>query len=182
MKETIVDIIESIFPKCSKLDIKSVDELGKIMSVMGLLTPLDFGRRVWEPKFEEDRRYISLVDFISELWGVSKSEILRLIKGNGLKVNNVVPEKDMKLFNLPWISLNSDWSFCVVRKGKNVFDFILMAKNNTIFEMSNEEILTEMSNLQYSIAMEGGYDVVCHMLGYYETLEEELKRRGYEEN
>lgn len=126
MKETIVDIIESVFPKCKNLDIKSTDELGKIMYVMGFLVPTsNFWSRVWEPEFEDD---VLLIDFLNSLWDVSKSDLMRLIKGSGLKVNNEIPSKDMKLGDLPWTDLDEDWSFCVVKKGKNQFDFILKAK------------------------------------------------------
>ena len=123
MKETIVDIIEGVFQKCKNLEIKDIDELGKILYVLGFLLPSDrFFERVWDPDI--DGQELTFVDYLNGLWGMSKSEIQRLIKGGGLKVNNQVPGKDMKVKDLPWISLG-DWKFCVIKKGKNQFDFIL---------------------------------------------------------
>ena len=64
MKETIVDIIESIFQKCKNLEINSVEELGKIMYVMGFLTPKEkFWERVWDPCCDDIN--LKLVDYIS---------------------------------------------------------------------------------------------------------------------
>lgn len=176
MKETIVDIIESIFPKCKNLEIKDIDELGKIMYVMGFLTPKEkFWERVWDPCCDDiDLKFI---DYISNLWNTSKSDIMRLIKGGGLRVNNSVPDKDIQVRNLPWRKLNDDWKFCVIKKGKNVFDFILCACCGSVFELTDNEIYKEMADLEYSIAMEGGWNMACMMQGNLNCLKEEWNRR-----
>ena len=177
MKETIVDIIESIFPKCKNLDIKNTEELGKIMYVMGFLTPKEkFWERVWDPCCDDIN--LKFIDYISGLWNTSKSEIQRLIKGGGLKVNNEAPDKDIYVRNLPWIKLDNDWKFCVIKKGKNVFDFILCACCGSVFELTDDEIVKEMADLEYEIAMESGWNMACLMQGSYNCLKEEAERRN----
>ena len=122
--ETVVDIIEGVFNKCKNLEIKDIDELGKILFVLGFLLPSqNFFNRVWDPITDDPE--LGLVDCVSKLWSTSKSDIQRLIKGGGFKVNNIVPSKDVKVKDLPWIELEDGWRFCVIKKGKNQFDFIL---------------------------------------------------------
>ena len=177
--DTIINIIESIYPKCSNLDIKNVGELGKIMYVMGFLTPKEnFWKRVWDPCCDDIR--LRFVDYVSGLWGISKSDVLRLIKGGGLKVNNQVPDKDVCVRNLPWIRFGKDWKFCVIKKGKNVFDFILCACCDSIFEMTDEEINLEIDGLHYDICCESG-GFAGQMQEFCDLLMEELERRGYYE-
>ena len=173
MKETIVDIIESIFPKCKNLEINSVEELGKIMYVMGFLTPKEkFWERVWDPCCDDIN--LKLVDYISSLWNTSKSDIMRLIKGGGLKVNNEVP--GLYVRNLPWIKLDNDWKFCIIKKGKNVFDFILCACCGSVFEMTDHEISQELYGLEYDIECESG-GFAGRMKILKNILEEEIERR-----
>ena len=173
MQETIVDIILSIFPKCKNLEIKDIEELWKIMYVMGFLTPKEkFWERVWDPCCDDIN--LTFVDYISNLWNTSKSEIQRLIKGNGLKVNNVVPNKDLCVRNLPWIKLDNDWKYCVIKKGKNVFDFILCACCGSIFELTDEEMVKKVENLQDDITSESD-----EFVNLRDLLVEELERRNY---
>ena len=152
----------------------------QLMYVMGFLTPKEkFWERVWDPCCDDIR--LRLVDYVSGLWGISKSDVLRLIKGGGLKVNNQVPDKDVCVRNLPWIRFSKDWKFCVIKKGKNVFDFILCACCGSVFELTDDEIVKEMADLEYDIAMESGWNMACQMQGNYKCLEEESKRRNINE-
>ena len=113
----IVDVIESIHPRCLKLDI-DLDFLISAFSVLGWGNIREFSKRVCE----ED---CGLVDFLNGLWGMSKSDIRRLIKGQGVKVNNTVPKENTMISELPFIEVPG-WKVCVIKKGKNVFDFILV--------------------------------------------------------
>ena len=170
-----VDIIEGVFPKCKNLDIKNTKELGNILYVLGFLKPTEkFFARVWDPFV--DNLELTLVDYLNGLWGMSKSEIQRLIKGGGLKVNNIIPSMDMKVRNLPWIPIDKDWRVCIIKKGKNQFDFILHAVSNTIFEMSDKELDTELDGLHYDITCESG-GFAHQMKSYLDKLEWERKIR-----
>ena len=126
MKKTIVDIIESVWEKCKNLDIHTDRELSEIMYVLGYLLPFPrFYDRVYDPVFCGDDPDLLFIDYASYIFGLSKSEIRRLIRGQGIKVNNIVPDPDVKVSDLPWIELDGGWKMCVIKKGKNEFDFIL---------------------------------------------------------
>ena len=116
----IVDVIESVHPKLSRLDFNGVEDLIEIFAVLGLNTASKFCPRV-VTEDEEGEVYINRV---SDLLGLSRSDIRRLVKGNGLKINNKVIPDTTTLSDLPWLNLG-DWEVCVIKKGKNEFDFIL---------------------------------------------------------
>ena len=119
----IVEVIEGMHGKLSKLDFPNgLQDLVEIFAVLGITTVEKFNRRVWNPL--EDGEDVNLIDFCSNLLGLSKSDVRRLIKGGGLKVNNVVPKEGVLLKDLNWIWIG-DWEFCIIKKGKNEFEFIL---------------------------------------------------------
>lgn len=119
----IVEVIEGMHHKLSKLDFPNgLRDLVEIFAVLGITTVEKFNRRVWDPI--EDGEDINLIDFCSNLLGLSKSDVRRLIKGGGLKVNNVVPKENALLKDLNWIRME-DCEVCIIKKGKNEFEFIL---------------------------------------------------------
>ena len=124
MNKTIVDIIESVYPKCKNLDFHSIQEVGEVFGVLGLLKFSRWWERVYDPEFCDDPNLL-FTDYASSIFGLSKSDIKRLIRGQGIRVNNVVPKEDIKVSDLPWTKLEGDWELCVIKKGKNEFDFIL---------------------------------------------------------
>lgn len=116
----VVEIIKQVFPKCFKLDIKDQTELLQIMWSLSIITPKKIQERTFDPLFDED----NFIDFISKIkmFGLdSKGDIRKLIKNNGLKVNNSVPKE--RLTEIDWIKLGGV-EFAIVRKGKNDFDII----------------------------------------------------------
>lgn len=121
MDKNIIEIIEGVHKKCSKLEFDSLQDIIEIFAVLGLNSALKFGLRVWDKDLEENEVYINRV---SDLLNLSRGDIRRLIKGQGLKINNKVIPPETLLSDLPWISLG-DWKICVIKKGKNEFDFIL---------------------------------------------------------
>lgn len=121
MDKNIIEIIEGVHKKCSKLEFDSLQDIIEIFAVLGLNSALKFGLRVWDKDLEENEVYINRV---SDLLNLSRGDIRRLIKGQGLKINNKVISPETLLSDLPWISLG-DWKICVIKKGKNEFDFIL---------------------------------------------------------
>ena len=56
---------------------------------------------------------------------MSKSDIRKLIKNNGIKVNNKIPSPVLKVKDIPWIEL-AEHKIAIVKIGKNKFDFIIM--------------------------------------------------------
>jgi len=120
--KNIIEAIESVYPKCLKLDFNSIDEVIEIFTVLGLGNYREFSRRVWDPTEEPDALFI---DLVAPLFDCSKSQIRTLIKGGGIKVNGKVPDINLKMADLEWIVLGS-WLLAVVKIGKNRFDFILM--------------------------------------------------------
>ena len=121
MNRNIIEIIEGVHRKCSKLEFNSLQDIIEIFAVLGLNSATKFGLRVWDKDLEENEVYINRV---SDLLNLSRGEVRRLIKGQGLKINNKVVPRDTLLSDLPWISLES-WKICVIKKGKNELDFIL---------------------------------------------------------
>jgi hypothetical protein len=116
----IVEIIQQVFPKCSKLDIKDQTELLQIMWALSIITPKKIQERIFDLTFDED----NFIDFISKIkmFGLdSKGDIRKLIRNNGLKVNNSIVKE--RLTEIEWIKLGAV-EFAIVRKGKNDFDFV----------------------------------------------------------
>jgi len=120
MNKDIIGIIESVHYRLSKLDL-TLDALIEIFAVLSLNTVPKFNLRVWDETTEPDEVYPNRV---SLLFGMSRSDIRRLIKGQGLKVNNKVIPENTPLSSLPWLDLDG-WKVCVIKKGKNEFDFLL---------------------------------------------------------
>ena len=79
-------------------------------------------RRIFDPEWDNDPDTL-FIDFIADLQEISKSDVRRL-KNNGIKVNNKFPTQDLKVRDIPWIELG-EWKVCVIKLGKNKFDFIL---------------------------------------------------------
>lgn len=117
---SIVDIIESVHPKLTKLELNGLQDLVEIFAVLGLNRLDRFCPRVVE---SEDLGEV-YINRVADLLGLSRSDIRRLIKGGGLKINNKVIPETTPLIELPWIDLEG-WRVCIIKKGKNEFDFIL---------------------------------------------------------
>jgi len=116
----IISVIESVHPKLTKLELTGLQDLIEIFAVLGLNRLDRFCPRVVEDS-DLDEVYINRV---ADLLGLSRSDIRRLIKCGGLKVNNKVIPETTTLIDLPWIELEG-WRVCIIKKGKNEFDFIL---------------------------------------------------------
>ena len=114
----LISTLSEVHYRLSKLDL-TLDEMIEIFAILGLNTAPKFCLRVVEG---EDEVYINQV---SSLFGMSRSDIRRLIKGQGLKINNKVIPENTLLSELPWIDLGGGWEICVIKKGKNEFDFLL---------------------------------------------------------
>ena len=120
----LIEIIESAHQKCSKLDFTDWDDfLGVFVCSIGYNIQKQ-SRRIFDPEFEDDPDML-FIDFAADLFEMSRSDMRKLLKNNGVKVNNQVPSQSLKVKDLPWIELG-DWKVCVVKCGKNKFDFILM--------------------------------------------------------
>lgn len=119
-QQTPIHIIQNVHPMCSRLDIKSQDELLRVMWALNVVGVQSITKRIFDPSFDSD----NFVEFISsiKMFGLeSKGEIKKLIKNNGLKINNKLPCE--KITDIEWIRLNKV-EFAIVKKGKNDFDFI----------------------------------------------------------
>lgn len=121
--KSLIDIIESIHPKCTKLDFEDFDEFSLIMITIIGTDVQKLTKRIFDPEWDNDPDTL-FIDFIAYLQEISKSDVRRLIKNNGIKVNNKFPTQDLKVRDIPWIELG-EWKVCVVKLGKNKFDFIL---------------------------------------------------------
>lgn len=120
----IVDIIESVYPRCKNLDFTYPEEVGMVLGVLGLLRIDRLRERIYDPVFGGDDPDLSFVDYAAKIFEVSKGDIKRLIKGQGIRINNEVPGIDLKVRDIPWLVLD-DWLVGIIRKGKNEFEFIL---------------------------------------------------------
>lgn len=125
MSKTVVDIIESVFPKCKNLDFHSIQEVGEVFGVLGLLKFPRWWERVYDPVFCDDDPDLLFIDYAASRFNLSKSDIRRLIKGQGIRVNNIVPKEGLRVRDIPWIELDNGWKLGIIKKGKNEFDFIL---------------------------------------------------------
>ena len=118
-----ISVIENSYAKLLKLDFLSWEEfLGIFIFVLGPNIQKQT-RRIFDPEFNDDPD-ISFIDFSSEILEISKSEIRKLIKNNGIKINNKVPPLDLKVKDIEWIVLG-EWKVAVIKIGKNKFDFII---------------------------------------------------------
>lgn len=118
-----IEIIENSYTKLLKLNFLTWDEfLGIFIFVLGPNIQKQ-ARRIFDPDFNDDPE-ITFIDFSSEILELSKSEIRKLIKGGGIKINNKVPFQDLKVKDIEWIILG-EWKVAVIKIGKNKFDFII---------------------------------------------------------
>ena len=118
--EDIIKIIQNVHPACSKLNIKTQDELLGIMWALGVIEVESVKKRIFDSNIHTD----DFVEFIlnMKMFGLdSKGEIKKLLKNNGIKVNNKQPCE--KITDIEWIKLD-EIEFAIVKKGKNDFDFI----------------------------------------------------------
>jgi tyrosyl-tRNA synthetase len=117
--KSLIDILETCHEKCSKLNFDNFEEFASIVVCVVGTNEDKLAKRIF--KGDEETNFI---DFASELFEMSKSELRKLIKGGGLKVNNTVPDIAAKIKDLPFIDLGERMA-CVIKIGKNKFDFIL---------------------------------------------------------
>ena len=122
--KSIIDAIEQVFPVCNSLDFKDTNELFGTLYVLGIFGYEKTRKRIYDPVFGDDADDLSFVDYAANLFDTSRSEIRRSIKGRGIKVNNIIPNENLLVRDLPWIKIG-DWKVCVIKRGKNEFDFIL---------------------------------------------------------
>ena len=119
----LIDIIESIHTKCTKLDFTDFNDfLNVFVAVLGYDIQKQT-RRIFDPGFADDPD-ILFIDFSADLLEMSRSDVRRLMKNNGIKVNNKAPGQDLKVVDLPWLELDGH-KICVIKSGKNKFDFII---------------------------------------------------------
>ena len=118
--KTVVEVIEGTFLKCSKLQIDTQDELLDIMWALSLTKVSKISERIFDIESDEDD-FISFITNMKMFGLDSKGEVRRMLKNNGLKVNNQIPPE--RVSDINWIKLN-DTQFAIVKKGKNDFDFI----------------------------------------------------------
>lgn len=117
--KNLIDIIETTHQKCSNLDFDDWEDfLAMFVCVIG------FDIEKQRKRIFGGDPDILLVDFLSELFDTSKSELRKLIKNNGIKLNNKVPSQDLRVKDIPWIDLGVR-KVCVIKVGKNKFDFII---------------------------------------------------------
>lgn len=118
--EDILKTIQNVHPACSKLNIQTQDELLGIMWALNIVRVQSITKRIFDINFDPN----DFVEFIVNLrmFGLdSKGEVKKLIKNNGIKVNNKPPRE--KITDIEWIKLNRV-EFAIIKKGKNDFDFI----------------------------------------------------------
>jgi tyrosyl-tRNA synthetase len=118
--KTQIDIIKGVFNKCFKLEFESELDLLEILWALSIIDIVRINQRIFDLNVAEDH----VITFITsiKMFGLdSKGELKKIIKNNGLKINNQPPPE--KISDIKWIKLN-DIEFAVVRKGKNEFDFI----------------------------------------------------------
>jgi hypothetical protein len=87
---------------------------------LGIHKPKKILVRIFDKNIDQD----DFIDFISNIKMFdleSKADIRRLIKGNGIKVNNLNPPQ--KISDIKWLSVDNI-DFAIIKKGKNDFDFI----------------------------------------------------------
>jgi hypothetical protein len=116
----VIEIISSVFIKCSKLDINTKDELLGILWALSIHKPKKILVRIFDKNIDQD----DFIDFISNIKMFdldSKGDIRRLVKDNGIKVNNQIPPQ--KISDIKWLSVDNI-DFAIIKKGKNDFDFI----------------------------------------------------------
>lgn len=120
----LIEIVETAHQKCSNLDFANWDDfLGFFICCVGYNFQ-EQTKRIFDPDFTDDPDML-FIDFAANLFDMSRSDMRKLLKNNGVKVNNQIPSQNMKVKELPWIDLD-EWKVCVVKCGKNKFDFILM--------------------------------------------------------
>ena len=120
----LIEIVETAHQKCSSLVFENWDDfLGVFICCVGYNLQKQ-AKRIFDPDFTDDPDML-FVDFAANLLDMSRSDVRKLLKNNGVKVNNQLPSQSMKVKDLPWIDLG-EWKVCVVKCGKNKFDFILI--------------------------------------------------------
>ena len=120
---TLEELIDHGYEKLVKLDFADWNEfLSIFIFVLGPNIQKQ-AKRIFDPEFSDDPE-ISFIDFASEILEMSKSELRKLMKNNGIKVNNKPPSQDLKVKDIQWINLG-EWSVAVIKIGKNRFDFII---------------------------------------------------------
>jgi tyrosyl-tRNA synthetase len=119
-----IDLLISIHEKLSKLNLSDWEEFLGIFNLVLGYNIQEQTKRIFDPEFEDDPE-ILFIDFVSGYIGMSKSDIRKLIKNNGIKVNNKIPSPVLKVKDIPWIEL-AEHKIAIVKIGKNKFDFIIM--------------------------------------------------------
>ena len=119
-----IDLLISIHEKLSKLNLSDWEEFLGIFNLVLGYNIQEQTKRIFDPEFEDDPE-ILFIDFVSGYIGMSKSDIRKLIKNNGIKVNNKIPSPVLKVKDIPWIEL-AEHRIAIVKIGKNKFDFIIM--------------------------------------------------------
>ena len=106
--------------KCSKLDISGKDELFEFMAaIIGPPNAATITARIFDPEVDEDD-FVSFISKIQMFDLKSKTEAIKLMKNNGLRVNKQPPPKKMSEIN--WLVVDGI-EFAIVKKG-NDFDFL----------------------------------------------------------
>ena len=95
---TLEELIDHGYEKLVKLDFADWDEfLSIFIFVLGPNIQKQV-KRIFDPEFSDDPE-ISFIDFASEILEMSKSELRKLMKNNGIKVNNKPPSQGKNRFD-----------------------------------------------------------------------------------
>lgn len=136
--KTVVEIVKDVFNKCSKLKFESEKDLLEVLWALSIINVTKINQRIFDPTVDEDN-FTSFIVTVKMFGLDSKGEVKKILKNNGLKVNNQPPPE--KLSDIKWIKLN-DVQFAVVKKGKNDFDFIF---NN--FTLTGSTVPAEITDI-----------------------------------
>lgn len=110
---SLINILSDVHPNLSKLNLDK-DTLLEAMWSLGILNFKGISSRIIE---DETDLFQMIVDIG---FMPSKGEVRKMIKNNGLKINN----KIVNSFNeIDWISVG-DIEFAVIKRGKSDFDII----------------------------------------------------------
>lgn len=117
--KSIIEVLETCHEKCSKLSFTDFEDFVSIVVCV-----IGYNEERLEKRLFKGDDETNFIDLASELLEMSKSDLRKMINGGGLKVNNTVPDISVKVKDLPFIDLGERMA-CVIKIGKNKFDFIL---------------------------------------------------------
>ena len=116
----LLEACQSAHQKCSTLSVSSKDELFEFMAaIIGPPSAANITARIFDPEVDEDD-FVSFITKIQLFDLKSKTETIKLMKNNGLRVNKQPPPK--KMSEIKWLNVDGI-EFAIVKKG-NDFEFL----------------------------------------------------------